>query len=74
MLVMIMTPSVMKTVLLKWHKWPTTDHYHLRDAEPTAIRNISIDAMTETYASVQMPAQIGPNQHGSLRCKVDTCF
>ena len=28
--------------------------------------------MTEANATVQMPAQIGPNQHAILRCKIDT--
>ena len=28
--------------------------------------------MTEAYAAVQMPAEIGPNQCGSLKCKIDT--
>ena len=28
--------------------------------------------MTEAYATVQMPAQIRPNQQATLRCKVDT--
>ena len=42
-------------------KWPNTDYYNLRNPEPAATRDISIDAMTETYATVQMPAQIEPN-------------
>ena len=53
-------------------KWLTTDSHHLRDPEPFAITAVSIDMMTVAYAIVQIPAQIGPNQHGSLRCKVDT--
>ena len=28
--------------------------------------------MTEAYTTVQMPADIGPNQQATLRCKVDT--
>ena len=28
--------------------------------------------MTEAYATVKMPAEIGPNQQATLRCKVDT--
>ena len=50
----------------------TTDYCHLGDLEPIAIRDVSRHAMTDVYATVQMPAQIGPNQHGNLRCKVDT--
>ena len=53
-------------------KWPTTDHYHLRHPEPTAITDVSIDAMTKVYATVHMSGQIGPNQCGHLMCKDDT--
>ena len=28
--------------------------------------------MTEAYATVKMPAEIGPNQQATLRCKVHT--
>ena len=28
--------------------------------------------MTEAFATVQMPAEIGPNQQATLKCKVDT--
>ena len=28
--------------------------------------------MTETFATVWMPAEIGPNQPATLKCKVDT--
>ena len=28
--------------------------------------------MTEAYATVKMPAEIGPDQQATLRCKVDT--
>ena len=28
--------------------------------------------MTEAHATVKMPAEIGPNQQATLRCKVDT--
>ena len=41
-------------------KWPTSDPYHLRNTELTAIRDVSIDALTEAYVTVQMPAQILP--------------
>ena len=53
-------------------KSPTTDHYNLRNPELIAIRDVMIDAMPEAYATVWMPAQEGPNQFGSLSCKVDT--
>ena len=53
-------------------KWPMTDHYNLRNPKPTVIRDVCIDTMTEAYATVQVPAQIGSNQCGSLWCKVDT--
>ena len=36
------------------------------------ISDICIDAMTEAYATVKMPAEIGPDQQATLRCKVDT--
>ena len=36
------------------------------------MTDIITNAMTEAYATVQIPAQIGPNQCGSLRFKVDT--
>ena len=42
------------------------------DPEHIQISNIHIDAMTEAYTTVQMPAQIGSNKQASLRCKVDT--
>ena len=34
--------------------------------------DIQIDAMTEAFATVWMPAEIGPNQQATLKCKVDT--
>ena len=36
------------------------------------ITAINIDALAEAWATVTIPAGIRPNQHGSLRCKVDT--
>ena len=33
---------------------------------------INTDALTEAWATVTMPAEIGPNHHGSLQCKVNT--
>ena len=42
------------------------------DPEHIKITAINIDALTEAWATITMPAEIGPNQCGSLRCKVDT--
>ena len=42
------------------------------DPEHINITAINIDALTEAWATVTMPAEIGPNQHGSFRCKVNT--
>ena len=36
------------------------------------ISDICIGTMTEAYATVKMPAEIGPDQQATLRCKVDT--
>ena len=43
-----------------------TDHYNLRNQLPIAITDVSIDNMTEAYATVQVFAQTGQNQHGRL--------
>ena len=47
---------------------------HKGDTDPDMIQisDICIDAMTEAYATVKMPAEIGPDQQATLRCKVDT--
>ena len=42
------------------------------DPEHINITAINIDALTEALATVTMPAEIGPNHHGSLQCKVNT--
>ena len=42
------------------------------DPEHININATNIDALTEAWATITMPAEIGPNQCGSLRCKVDT--
>ena len=42
------------------------------DPEHINITTINIDTLTEAWATVSMPAEIGPNQHGNLRCKVNT--
>ena len=36
------------------------------------ITAINIDALTKTWETITVPAEIGLNQHGSLRCKVNT--
>ena len=53
-------------------KWLPSDNCQLRDPEPIAIRDISIDTMTEPYATLQMSAQIEPIHQVSLRYKVVT--
>ena len=40
--------------------------------EHSNITAINIDALTEACATVIMPAELGADQHGSLRCKVNT--
>ena len=42
------------------------------DLQHINITEINIDALTEAWATVTMPAKIGPNQCGSLSCKVNT--
>ena len=42
------------------------------DPEHINITTINIDVLTKAWATVTMPAEIGPNHHGSLQCKVDT--
>ena len=42
------------------------------DPEHINITAINIDALTEACATVTVPAEVGPNQCGSLRCKVNT--
>ena len=45
---------------------------HKGDPEHIQISDIQIDAMTEAFTTVWMPAEIGPNQQATLKCKVDT--
>ena len=40
--------------------------------KPVEISDVWIDSTTEAFATVQMPAEIGPNQLVTLKCKVDT--
>ena len=42
------------------------------DPNTIHISNVQIDATTEAFATVEMPAEIGPCQCGTLKCKVDT--
>ena len=42
------------------------------DPEHINITALNIDALTEAWATVTMPAEIGPNHCGSLSCKVNT--
>ena len=44
------------------------------NADPKTIElsDVRIDSTTEAFATVQMPAEIGPNKFATLKCKVDT--
>ena len=42
------------------------------DPEHINITALNIDALTKAWATVTMPAKMGPNQCGSLRCRVNT--
>ena len=42
------------------------------DPEMIGISNVQINSTTEAFATVQMPAEIGPNKLVTLKCKVDT--
>ena len=42
------------------------------DPNTIHISDVQIDATTEAFATVEMPAEIGPHQCGTLKCKVDT--
>ena len=42
------------------------------DAEHINITAVNIDALTEVWPTITMPADIGRSEHGSLRCKFDT--
>ena len=42
------------------------------DPNTIHISDVQIDATTEAFATVEMPAEIGPCQCGTLKCKVDT--
>ena len=65
---------------LQWPKCPPSKNSTpfsmfssaLSNPEHISITAINIDALTETWATITMPVEIGPNQCGSLRCKVNT--
>ena len=42
-----------------------------QDPKSIHLANISIDMMTEAFATVQIPAQIGHKQQSILQCKID---
>ena len=42
------------------------------DPETIELSDVQIDSTTEAFATVQMPAEIGPNKLATLRCKVNT--
>ena len=42
------------------------------DLETIAFANISIDMMTEAFATLEIPAGIGPKHLANIKCKVDT--
>ena len=42
------------------------------DPETIELADVWIDSTTEAFATVQMPAEIGPNKLATLKCKVDT--
>ena len=47
-----------------------TDQKRPEDPEKITLADISIDAMTEAFATVDMP--VASKKRASLRCKVDT--
>ena len=56
------------------HKESLTTRYMRSgaDSETIEISDVQIDSTTEAFATVQMPAEIGPNKLVILKCKVDT--
>ena len=42
------------------------------DPETIELSDVQIDSTTEAFATVQMPAEIGPNKLVTLKCKVNT--
>ena len=56
------------------HKeWLTNGHKRSgADPDTIEISDVWIDSTTEAFATIQMPAEIGPNQLATLKYKVDT--
>ena len=54
-------------------EWLTARHKR-RGADPETfeISDVQIDSTKEAFATIQMPAEIGPSQLVTLKCKVDT--
>ena len=42
------------------------------DPESISLVDVSINAMTEAYTMMKMPAKIELKQHENLRCNIDT--
>ena len=42
------------------------------DPETIELSDVQIDSTTKAFATVQMPAEIGPNKLATLKCKVNT--
>ena len=54
-------------------EWLTTGHKRNgADPETIGISDVQIDSTTEAFVTVQMPAEIGPKELVTLKCKVDT--
>ena len=64
------------TVVLQtpFHReWLTARHMRSNaDPETIELSDVWIDSTTKAFATVQMPAEIGPNKLVTLKCKVNT--
>ena len=47
-------------------------HYDEIGVRTIKLSDVQIDSTTEAFATVEMPAEIGPNKLATLKCKVDT--
>ena len=47
-------------------------HYDEIGVRTIELSDVQIDSTTEAFATVEMPAEIGPNKLATLKCKVDT--
>ena len=47
-------------------------HYDEIGIRTIELSDVWIDSTTEAFATVEMPAEIGPNKLATLKCKVDT--